>query len=177
MHFYHISASDECVPRPMCTSCGFVRVPDRSSNKLVSLTITVTTSRSQSIPPLQRSLLFTSHDRLQNGFQARLHKNLHTNSNLGCFYFNGAVCQDNIDIHTADLTTIGNMLASLGLPGLDLTSLVLAAVTLVLVQVFRSWAQTPANLPPFPGRPVPILGHLLLLGPEAREKMLEIRKT
>lgn len=59
---------------------------------------------------------------------------------------------------------------------LDVPFLVVVIITLMIVQVLRSWTQTATNLPPFPGRPVPILGHLLLLGAEAREKMLQIRK-
>ncbi|KAK3738903.1 hypothetical protein RRG08_006471 [Elysia crispata] len=66
------------------------------------------------------------------------------------------------------------MLSSL--MGFDLPPLLLAAAALSAILILRSWSQTPANLPPFPGRPVPVLGHLLLLGAEAREKLLEIRK-
>ncbi|RUS73454.1 hypothetical protein EGW08_018777 [Elysia chlorotica] len=51
------------------------------------------------------------------------------------------------------------------------------AAALIVTLVLKSRGQTPANLPPFPGRRVPIFGHLLMLGSEAREKLLEIRKT
>ncbi|RUS89666.1 hypothetical protein EGW08_002587, partial [Elysia chlorotica] len=62
--------------------------------------------------------------------------------------------------------------------GFDLPALLLGvAAALIVTLVLMSRGQTPANLPPFPGRRVPIFGHLLLLGSEAREKLLEIRKT
>ncbi|RUS89665.1 hypothetical protein EGW08_002586 [Elysia chlorotica] len=62
--------------------------------------------------------------------------------------------------------------------GFDLPALLLGvAAALIVTLVLKSWGQTPANLPPFPGRRVPIFGHLLVLGSEAREKLLEIRKT
>ncbi|KAK3738905.1 hypothetical protein RRG08_006473 [Elysia crispata] len=60
--------------------------------------------------------------------------------------------------------------------GFDLPPLLLAAAALSAILILRSWSQTPANLPPFPGRPVPVLGHLLLLGAEVCEKLLAIRK-
>ncbi|KAK3754598.1 hypothetical protein RRG08_019582 [Elysia crispata] len=60
--------------------------------------------------------------------------------------------------------------------GFDLPPLLLAAAVLFVTLLLRSWGQAPANLPPFPGRSVPVLGHLLLLGAEARERLLEIRK-
>ena len=45
--------------------------------------------------------------------------------------------------------------------GFELPPLALLALVLVVVLMVSSWARTPANLPPCPARPYPILGHLV----------------
>ncbi|KAK3768854.1 hypothetical protein RRG08_053385 [Elysia crispata] len=61
--------------------------------------------------------------------------------------------------------------------GFDLPPLLLPALVLVVTLLLKSWAEAPVNLPPFPGWRVPVVGHMLLLGANVREKLLEIRKT
>ncbi|GFO35367.1 cytochrome p450 ii f2-like protein ii [Plakobranchus ocellatus] len=60
--------------------------------------------------------------------------------------------------------------------GFDLPPLALVVAALFAILVVRSWVQTPGNLPPFPARPFPILGHLPYLGAATRDKLLELRK-
>ncbi|GFR98049.1 RNA-directed DNA polymerase from mobile element jockey-like protein [Elysia marginata] len=60
--------------------------------------------------------------------------------------------------------------------GIELPPLVLAAVTLLVILVVKSWTSSPANLPPCPARPFPVLGHLVHLRKDARRVMMEWRK-
>ena len=52
-------------------------------------------------------------------------------------------------------------MVSIALFGLEWPSLVLVVVALLVILVVRSWARTPAKLPPCPARPYPVLGHLV----------------
>lgn len=60
--------------------------------------------------------------------------------------------------------------------GFELPPLAIAAVTLLVILVVRSWASTPANLPPCPTRPYPILGHLVHMAKDARRVMMDWNK-
>ncbi|GFR77484.1 cytochrome P450 2U1 [Elysia marginata] len=54
--------------------------------------------------------------------------------------------------------------------------LVLVIVTLCVILVVRGWLEIPQNIPPFPVRPLPIVGHIPHLT-DPRRKLMEWRKT
>ena len=60
--------------------------------------------------------------------------------------------------------------------GFELPALAIVAVALVVILVVSSWASPPANIPPFPARPYPILGHLVYLSKDARDVVMNWTK-
>ncbi|KAK3762031.1 hypothetical protein RRG08_066165 [Elysia crispata] len=64
-----------------------------------------------------------------------------------------------------------------GVFGLELSSvLLLLIVTLCVILLVRSWLEVPQNIPPFPVRPLPIVGHIPHMV-DPRRKLMEWRKT
>ncbi|RUS78546.1 hypothetical protein EGW08_013689 [Elysia chlorotica] len=60
---------------------------------------------------------------------------------------------------------------------LDSWTLIIAIAVFVLVMLLQTWLREPPNLPPVPGRPHLLLGHLPYLGANRREQMAQWRKT
>ena len=60
--------------------------------------------------------------------------------------------------------------------GFELPPLALLAVALLVILVVSSWARTPANLPPCPVRPLPILGHLAHMAKDPEGVIMEWSK-
>ncbi|KAK3797172.1 hypothetical protein RRG08_015147 [Elysia crispata] len=60
--------------------------------------------------------------------------------------------------------------------GFELPPLAIVAVALVVILVVNYWASSPPNIPPFPARPYPILGHLVYLRKDARHVVMDWTK-
>ncbi|KAK3753365.1 hypothetical protein RRG08_005954 [Elysia crispata] len=60
---------------------------------------------------------------------------------------------------------------------LDGWTVAIGFTVLVLMLLVQAWLREPANLPPVPGRPHLLLGHLPYLGAKRREQMAQWRKT
>ncbi|KAK3733030.1 hypothetical protein RRG08_002632 [Elysia crispata] len=60
--------------------------------------------------------------------------------------------------------------------GFDPPTLVIVAVTLLVILVVSSWTRTPANLPPCPVRPFPVLGHLAYMSKDPRGVIMDWSK-
>ena len=61
--------------------------------------------------------------------------------------------------------------------GFELPPLALVAVALLVILVVGSWARAPANIPPYPARPYPILGHLPYVSEKPREVIMKWSKA